>query len=475
MTTALPADGLSFRRKLLLAALAAAGINFILFYPGLLHHDAWAYFAAAAGKAEFTNWQPPLLVALWVPLQKIWYGPQPMFVLFLAAYWSGWALYADALKADGRKLAIWTFAAAFFPMAINFNGQLVKDVSMAVCFLAAAGIAAGLITGTIRSRTIALPFMWIMFGLGIFMRANSLFALPPLLDLLARASSRRWAAMGFIKRAVIVCMLSLTVAPAHMLADKYVFQVRDMKPISPLQIFDLGGITYFSGKDYFKGELGADFVERNNKCYTPRYWDTYGWVDCKGVYDQLKPIFGGPLTRLWVEAIASEPVAYLKHRFAHFNRFMQFFCTACQEVVFTGAQSTNQMEFTFEPTVLYLALDWLIEGPMNNSSFGQPYFWLLLTLAWAWAALAIPNERTRYVTLMVALSGAMYALGFGPVGIAHEYRYIYWTMLCALAVTPAVVMRVLLRSDAPLSYRLFPPLMVAGVILLREAVVRFVL
>lgn len=457
----------------MLAGLIAAILNFIALYPGLLHHDAWAYFKAAK-EFDFTNWQPPLLGYLWVPLQKIWYGPQPMFVLFVAAYWSGFVLYADALKAESRSLAWWTFAAAFFPMLLNFNGQLVKDIAMANCLLIAAGIAAGLITGTIRARRLAVPLMWVFLVLGAFMRANSLFALPPLLDMLLRATSPRWGTMHWLKRAVIVCLLSLTVAPVHIYADRHLFRVTDLQPATPLQIFDIGGITHFSGKDYFKGELGPDFVRRNETCYTPRFWDSYAFHTCPEVYEKLKPKFGAPIAKLWLDAITSEPVAYVKHRFNHFNRFMQFLCKDCKEVVFTGAQSSNQKEFTYDPGVIYKALEWFADK-QNISPFGPPYVWLLIALAWAWAALAIPNERTRYVTLMLTLSGAMYALGFGPIGIAHEYRYIFWTMLCALAVTPAVVMRVLLRSDAPVSYRLYPLLMIAGVILFREAVVRFVL
>lgn len=467
------ASDLIFRRRLTVAAMVAAAINFIAFYPGLLHHDAWAYFKAAKD-LDFTNWQPPLLAFLWVPLQKIWYGPQPMFVLFAAAYWSGFLLYADALKVESRGIAVWTFTAACFPMALNFNAQLVKDVGMAICLLIAAGIAAGLITGTVRTRRFAVPAMWLFLVLGAFMRANSLFALSPLLDMLLRASSTRWAAMGIIKRAIIVCLLSLTVAPVHIYADRHIFRVKDLLPATPLQIFDTGGITRFSGKDYFKGEFGPDFVKRNETCYTPRYWDSYAFHTCPEVYERLKPKFGGPVSKLWLDAIVSEPLAYIQHRFSHFNRFMQFFCKDCREVVFTGAQSSNQKEFTYEPGVIYRTIEWFAEA-QNNSPFGPPYVWLLLALAWAWAALGIPNERTRYVTVMLALSGAMYALGFGVVGIAHEYRYIYWTMLSALAAAPLVVSRVLLRSDAPAAYRLYPLVMIAGIILLRECVVRFVL
>jgi hypothetical protein len=46
-----------FRRALLFAALIAAVLNFIAFYPGLLHHDAWAYFDASR-KGNWTNCDP---------------------------------------------------------------------------------------------------------------------------------------------------------------------------------------------------------------------------------------------------------------------------------------------------------------------------------------------------------------------------------------------------------------------------------
>lgn len=468
---------IDFRRSLILAALAAAILNFIAFYPGLLHHDAWAYFDAAR-KDNWTNWQPPLLGFLWYPLQAIYDGPQPMLVLFVAAYWTGFVLIADSLRHEGRALAWWTFATAFFPLALNFNGQLVKDVSMGVCLLIGAGIAAGVISGRIEARRIALPLMWLFLVLGAFMRANSLFGLPPLIDLALQATSRRWGQLHIVKRAIIVLVISAAVAPAHILADRNLFRVEDIKPMSQLQVFDLGGMTYFSGEDRFQGFFGPNFVERNATCYTPRHWDVYGWMvgdrGCPEVYGDLKPHFGRELSKLWLQGIAADPLAYLTHRFAHANRFFQFLCTDCTESVFTGWQSGNQKEFTFEPTFLYTAIDAGAQA-IYASPFGPPYVWLLIALAWTWASFGIPNERTRAVIFAVAASGAMYALGFFIIGIAHEYRYIHWTMLCALIATPTIVARVLLRADAPRSYRVFPLLMIAAVIAFREAVVRFVL
>jgi hypothetical protein len=240
---------------LLIAALIAAVANFIAFYPGLLHHDAWAYFNATRDNI-WTNWQPPLLGFLWYPLRWIHDGPQPMLVLFVAGYWAGFVLLADSLRHEGRTLAWITFFTAFFPLALNFNGQLVKDVSMGVCLLISAGIAAGLISGSIRMRAVAVPLMWFFLVAGAFMRANSLFGLPPLIDLALSATSKRWAAMSIVKRAVIVCALALTVAPAHILADRNIFRVEDIKPVSTLQVFDLGGMTYFPVRIAFRDFSG---------------------------------------------------------------------------------------------------------------------------------------------------------------------------------------------------------------------------
>jgi hypothetical protein len=407
-------------------------------------------------------------------LQKIYYGPQPMFVLFVAGYWSGFALLAAAIAERDRTLAIWTFVAAFWPMAINFNGQLVKDVSMAICLLLAAALAAGLEFGWIRRRRVAIPFMWLFFVMGAFMRANSLFALPPLFELAAGATSSRWTARPIVRRAVIACLIAVAVAPSHILADRYLFRVRDIQPISQLQVFDLGGITYFTGSDAFQGFFGPNFVARNQFCYTPRHWDMYGWDRCPEVYENLKPRFGWELTKLWLEGIVAHPIGYLTHRFAHANRFHQFLCKDCREIVFTGAQSTNQKEFTFEPTVLYQAIEAAAEW-MNHTPIGPPYVYLLVCLAWAWAAFGIREPATRRVTLMLTLSGAMYALGFLPIGIAHEYRYIFWTMLCAAIATPVIVLRVLARADAPLTLRVGPPLLILAVIAFREIMVRTVL
>lgn len=484
-----PAAPLQMRRRLFAVAFIAALINFYVFYPGLYHHDAWSYVNAIR-TGEWNNWQPPLLGVMWIPLQWFWYGPQPMFALFLAGYWSGFVLIALSFRDEESKTLPWfVFAAAFFPMALNYNGQLVKDISMTICMLLAAGIAALILRGHFRRTRAAAFFMWLFLIMGGFMRANAVFGMPPLVDLAISAVSPRWRTFGFVKRTIIAGLLSLLFIPGHLIADRYVFGVEDIKPISPLQIFDLGGITYFSGRDAFNGFFGPDFIAKNRNfedrpesgrgCYTPRHWDTYGWdPDLKGgcpeVYENLKPKFGDELTKLWIDGIKAEPLAYIHHRLAHVNRFFQFLCKDCVEPVKTGWQSNNQKEVTFTPNAVYNAIEWLSET-WSLSPLGPPYVYLLLCLAWMWASTGIHDRLTRHLTFALVSSGAMYAIALLVIGIAHEYRYIYWTMLCALIATPAIFARVVMRRDLSPLLRFGPLALIAFVIAVREFAVRVIL
>ena len=136
---------------------------------------------------------------------------------------------------------------------------------MAVCLLLAVAFAAGIEFGWIRRKRLAIPAIWLFFVSGAFMRANSLFGLPPLFELAAGASSWRWASLPVLRRAVIACLIAIAVAPSHLLADRYIFRVLDIQPMSQLQIFDLGGITFNTGAGRIPRFLRPNFVQRNKR------------------------------------------------------------------------------------------------------------------------------------------------------------------------------------------------------------------
>jgi hypothetical protein len=92
-----------------------------------------------------------------------------------------------------------------------------------------------------------------------------------------------------------------------------------------------------------------------------------------------------------------------------------------------------------------------------------------------WASIGIRERVTRHLTFALVSSGTLYTLALFVIGIAHEYRYIYWTMLCALIATPVIIARVVMRKDLPALLRFGPLVLIAAVIVFREIAVRFFL
>lgn len=461
---------------LIAAAVVAGCFNAYAFYPGIYHHDAWAYVSAVRS-GNWSNWQPPLLGVLWVPLQSIWSGPQPMLALFLVGYWSAFVLMAHAYRCVAGRVLPWlVLSTALYPLALNFNSVLVKDIAMTVCLLTSAGIAAMILRGRFGQPRFAAAVMWGLMIMGGFMRANAVFAMPPLIDLALCAVSQRWRAQNHFRRLFISGVIALLFIPGHMVADRYLFRVKDVKPITPLQIFDIGGIAYYSGHDGYKGFFGSNFIGKNRApgCYTPRHWDNYGWGKCAEVYHKLKSKRGSELAALWIDAILAEPGAYVRHRLEHANRFFQFVCQNCRESVFVGRQSDRQTEVTFKPNPVFNLIDWL-SLRLSSSPAGPPYVYLLICLAWLWASFGLRDGDIHRITLALTAAGAMYSSAFLVVGVAHEFRYIYPTMLCALIVTPIIVSRVIMDKSVSNVLRFGPPALIVSIVSLREIVVNLVL
>ena len=97
-----------------------------------------------------------------------------------------------------------------------------------------------------------------------------------------------------------------------------------------LIIYDLGGITEYSGVDVFPALPIADPVAVNHLCYSPAKWDSYAWwvdepcaIGFENIRAELRASGQSPY-RLWATAIAAHPLAYAEHRLRHFNSDIHF-------------------------------------------------------------------------------------------------------------------------------------------------------
>jgi hypothetical protein len=428
---------LTWRRALPIAALVAAGYALTLrvFYPGVMTFDAW-YMHSEAVRGDAEDWQSPVMTKLWALIDPLAPGAASMFLSIATLYWLAFAVLALALARKSSWLGAAALLLAFAPPAFEFVGIIWRDVPFAASWLLAAALAYAVAD---RPRDLwrlaaqALALALLCFG--FLLRPNGLFAAPIL------AGYVIWPARFDLKRALILYVpaaatLALTVPLVYyaMLGAKHAHALHS------IFVFDLAGITHFTGKNQFPVTWSADEnVMLVGPCYKPTDWDNY-WTrqPCLFVMKKLdgEKIFGtSTLTRAWLRAIAAHPLAYLEHRAAVMENFL-----VNQNLTMFTADVEHQGQAVFTDNAWFTALrsvdDWLTRTPFLRAGT-----WMLFSAMWcliAWPRRMMPSGA---FVLGACGSAVVYMATFFPAGVAGDFRYALWAVLAALAAAAALLAR----------------------------------
>jgi hypothetical protein len=277
---------------------------------------------------------------------------------------------------------------------------------------------------------------------GTLVRGNAVFGVAPLLAYLInpRWLGRPWRVLVF---SAPVAMLIVPVSGAF---NHNVLKATSLGIIRSLEIFDMTGIAFYSG-DVSIFEPGHSFTRQDvESCYTPIRWDTLSpWGECRFFWDRLAvsrdvreveklapkdAMEARPnpnLPNYWVASIIAHPLAYARHRLAHFS----------SEIYFLAQPDHNDGAALGAPTgEEAVAPDLLVRREplylMLYDVLKTPPFWLaiaacLLVLLTA----ARPPRRSAGVEAALALvmSGLLYTCAYFVVGVATDLRYQFWSMV----------------------------------------------
>jgi hypothetical protein len=118
------------------------------------------------------------------------------------------------------------------------------------------------------------------------------------------------------------------------------------------------------------------------------------------------------ITRIWIRAIASHPLAYARHRLEHFNSSTTFLVEPAHRCRWetSSACSMPKLQRAMKDFVRKNALYW-------------PCIWLALGL---WLLL---KGGAGAEVKALAWSGLLYGAGYLLVGVATDPRYHLWTTL----------------------------------------------
>ena len=205
-------------------------------------------------------------------------------------------------------------------------------------------------------------------------------------------------------------------------------------------VFDLGGITHYSGDNQFPVRWDAEQSKLlTSTCYNPDRWDTYWTVPpCPFVMARLTAsddvIFGtSRLRQAWTGALLAHPLAYLMHRLSFTAWFL------------TGWTLNLELYHASDPSFTPLAQKQAFQAVLAAHAVLGPTvlfrtgFWLVAAIMIG--ALAWPRRATAAGAFAVGItaSAVIYVATFFLIGVASDFRYAYWCVLASLVGAPAAI------------------------------------
>jgi hypothetical protein len=418
----------------LLLLAAGYALTILVFYPGYVTIDA-TYVYKASQDWRFGDWQSPAMSVVWWLIDPIAPGALSMFLLTATAYWLGFGLVALTAARRAAWLGLLTPLLALTPPAFMFVGMIWRDMLFAVTWLLAAALAFAVAD---RSALVRLPVQalaLLLVAFGVLLRPNAIFAAALI------AAYVIWPVRFQLKR---IALLFVPAVIGFYALIPYVYYdvlgAERQNPLHSLLVFDLGGITHFSGKNQFPVSWSAEETALlTGTCYDPVRWDTYWHMPpCPFVMKRLERaddmFFGTPrLVDAWQRAVTTHPLAYLHHRLTYMRTFLAGSNLVLPYYDWRGPAATYgsnpyfkqllELHHLLQPTVLFLHAFWLI------LAIG------VCTIAWPARATA-----AGAFAVGVTASAIVYVTTFLVVGVAADFRYGYWCVLATLAAAVAALL-----------------------------------
>lgn len=452
---------------LLLAALSAA-----IAWPGIAAYDATTQFMQAI-TGRYDDWHPPIMAQIWSLFLKAGaWGTAPMLLLQLAFFWSGLAMLSAALRRTKAPVAGWcVLAIGLLPPVLGWMVVIDKDCQMIGALACAAGLVA-------LFRLAKRPVPWwatalaaILLAYAMLLRANSVFAVMPLVFCWAGwFGLRRWWLKAAALLGAMLAVIGVSGPINHGLLKAERSGVQYTLPI-----FDLAGIAHRAHLAAMPGLSEADWARAERlHCATPFYWDPFADpARCGPMGNVLVSDDDGPppLFRNWIAAIVAHPLAYAEHRVAHLNSTLRIVTPADERSAAAPfTTSENLYGIGAKATSASMALS-QVTAALERTPIGVPALWLIMALAIGWVLLGTPRQPARALALSLVLSATMMTASFAIVSIASDLRYHLWLIfstalagallggcrrvprgrlaIAAGVVVAACVASILLRAGAP--------------------------
>ena len=424
-----PPQATSWSSFLAVAILTAVGygLTLLVFYPGVMTYDAKFVYEDIA-KRTLGDWQSPAMTVLWALIDPIAPGLGSMFLLIASFYWLGFGLLAFASARRSMLLAVFVPILALAPPAFAFVGIIWRDMLFATTWLLAAVLVFASVGCDKRLRVPAQMLAVVLCAFGVLLRPNALTAAPILSAYIAWPMKVYWkrVAITFVPAMVLFFLLVQFLYYGVLGATR-------QHPLQSIMVFDLGGISHFTGENQFPVTWSPpESTLLLHGCYRPTEWDIY-WrlAPCEFVMHKLEKdekVFGTrAVENAWAHAVFHHPVAYLEHRAG----FMWNFLTGANLTMWVAdVDRPDRDVFLDRPAFAILKR---IHDVLKPTPLFRAGTWLLACIAVC--GLAWRRRETPEGAFAIGICGTatVYVATFFAVGVASDFRYGYFAVLASLA------------------------------------------
>jgi hypothetical protein len=411
-------------------------------FPGIANDDSNSQYAQAVDQ-HFNDWHPPIMAWLRSVFRLLADGNGPMLCFHVVCYWLGFGLIAVALSRAGRPLAAFgIIGVGLFPPFLMMNINILKDVGLAVTFLTAFAALFWYRIADRRVPVVVVAISMVLLFYGTLVRSNAVFGVVPLAAYLINPqwSGRPWR--------LLACSapVAILIVPVSGAFNHHALNATPLGIIRSLEIFDMTGIAFYSGDTSVFGPGNSLTRQDVERCYTPVEWDILSpWGKCRFFWnrlavsedlrevDKLAPVDAmearpnPDLQNHWVASILSHPLAYARHRLAHFGSEIYFVDQPDHnDAAPIGEEASSASGLPVPRAPTYAMLYGVLKTPALWLAVGA---FLLVLLA---STDLGQRSHRREAALALVASGLLYTCAYLVVGVATDVRYQFWSMVAIL-------------------------------------------
>lgn len=418
-----------------------------VFNPGSVTNDTF-YIYSDAYHNSIGNWHSALLARFWQCI-LFFTDMRGIFMLIqLAPLCLGLYIIGKNLS-KGIITGIICVFLLFITPVFSYVAVVLKDTYLATfTFLISALMLDAAIADKKKTFTFCI-ISGIVLAFCCYVRANGCFIAVPLLVAICIG----WKAPIFY-RYIVSFLLVLFIVATTSFVELKLLKARDQAPDFSLMLFDIIGTAKNTGKSNLPviPEI-PDQMAIVNQCYTPLQWDTIShWKRepiCSSIaIHYFEKVYQGKKNRnqarselrnTWITAIVNHPLAYLKHRISHFNRFINyqghrpvFQPISTTDVGFINHFDKNDaLNYEIRAPKIWVNFITKRESSLTHELWFHPYVSLLILLFFYLSTLATVDRFNRTLNV-VAFSGFIYLMGFLFVGVSSNFRYSYPSLLLSI-------------------------------------------